>query len=45
MCGSVGFANQELGFSFAYVMNQMLSSGGDDPRSAALVQALVGCLR
>lgn len=45
MGGSVGFAHPELGFSFAYVMNQMLSSGGVDPRSAALVEALVGCLR
>ncbi len=45
MGGSVAFGHQELGFSFAYVMNQMLSSGGVDPRSAALVEALMGCLR
>jgi CubicO group peptidase (beta-lactamase class C family) len=44
MGGSVGFADQRLGFSFAYVMNQMLPSGGVDPRPAALVEALVGCL-
>jgi CubicO group peptidase (beta-lactamase class C family) len=45
MGGSVGFAHPELGFSFAYVMNQMLPSGGIDPRPAALVEALMGCLR
>jgi CubicO group peptidase (beta-lactamase class C family) len=44
MGGSVGFADRELGFSFAYVMNQMLPSGGVDPRPAALVQALRSCL-
>jgi CubicO group peptidase (beta-lactamase class C family) len=44
MGGSVGFADSELGFSFAYVMNQMLPSGGIDPRPAALVHALRGCL-
>jgi CubicO group peptidase (beta-lactamase class C family) len=45
MGGSVGFADGELGFSFAYVMNQMLPSGGVDPRPAALVQALRSCLK
>jgi CubicO group peptidase (beta-lactamase class C family) len=45
MGGSVAFAHRELGFSFAYVMNQMLRSGGVDPRSAALVEALMDCLR
>jgi CubicO group peptidase (beta-lactamase class C family) len=45
MGGSVGFAHPELGFSFAYVMNQMLPSGGIDPRPAALVEALMRCLR
>jgi CubicO group peptidase (beta-lactamase class C family) len=44
MGGSVGFADRELGFSFAYVMNQMLPSGGVDPRPAALVDALRSCL-
>jgi CubicO group peptidase (beta-lactamase class C family) len=45
MGGSVGFANHGLGISFAYVMNQMLPSGGVDPRPAALVEALTRCLR
>ena len=44
MGGSVGFADRELGFSFAYVMNQMLPSGGVDARPAALVDALRSCL-
>jgi CubicO group peptidase (beta-lactamase class C family) len=44
MGGSVGFAHQGHGVAFAYVMNQMLPSGGIDPRPAALVQALAGCL-
>jgi CubicO group peptidase (beta-lactamase class C family) len=44
MGGSVGFADRELGFSFAYVMNQMLPSGGVDPRPAALVHAVRSCL-
>ncbi|MFI5284561.1 MAG: serine hydrolase domain-containing protein [Candidatus Dormibacterales bacterium] len=45
MGGSVGFAHPGLGFSFAYVMNQMLPSGGVDPRPAALVEALLSSLR
>ena len=45
MGGSVGFAHPGLGISFAYVMNQMLPSGGVDPRPAALVDALIGCLK
>lgn len=45
MGGAVAFAHPGLGFSFAYVMNQMLPSGGVDPRPDALVQALVSCLR
>ena len=45
MGGSVGFAHPGLGISFAYVMNQMLPSGGIDPRPAALVDALIGCLK
>ena len=44
MGGSVAFANRRLDFSFAYVMNQMQSSGGVDPRPAALVEALVESL-
>jgi CubicO group peptidase (beta-lactamase class C family) len=44
MGGSVGFADRDLGFSFAYVMNQMLPSGGIDSRPAAIVHALRGCL-
>jgi CubicO group peptidase (beta-lactamase class C family) len=44
MGGSVGFADRERDFSFAYVMNQMLPSGGIDPRPAALVQALLSCI-
>ena len=43
--GSVGFAHQGLGFSFGYVMNQMRSAYGIDPRTANLVSALMGCLR
>jgi CubicO group peptidase (beta-lactamase class C family) len=45
MGGSVAFAHPELGFSFAYVMNQMLPSAQVDPRHAALVHALMRCLR
>jgi CubicO group peptidase (beta-lactamase class C family) len=44
MGGSVGFAHPERGLAFAYVMNQMLPSGGVDPRTRRLVEALVGCL-
>ena len=44
MGGSVGFAHAGRGFAFAYVMNQMLPSGGVDPRTRSLVEALVGCL-
>jgi CubicO group peptidase (beta-lactamase class C family) len=44
MGGSVAFAHPGMGFSFAYVMNQMLPSGRVDPRSNALVQALLTCL-
>ena len=42
--GSVGFAHPRMGFSFAYVMNQMVSPGGPDPRSTPLIQALIRCL-
>ena len=44
MGGSVGFAQPERGLAFAYVMNQMLPSGGVDPRTKSLVEALVACL-
>jgi CubicO group peptidase (beta-lactamase class C family) len=43
--GSVGFADKELGISFGYVMNQMRPAYGSDPRTAAIVQALLSCLR
>jgi CubicO group peptidase (beta-lactamase class C family) len=45
MGGAVAFAHPELGFSFAYVMNQRLPSASVDPRPAALVDALTRCLR
>ncbi len=41
--GSVGFAVPSRGLSFGYVMNQMVSAGGADMRSAALVQAVLRC--
>jgi CubicO group peptidase (beta-lactamase class C family) len=44
MGGSVGFAQPERGLAFAYVMNQMLPSGGVDPRSRSLIEATVACL-
>jgi CubicO group peptidase (beta-lactamase class C family) len=44
MGGSVAFAHPERGFSFAYVMNQMQPSGGADPRTRGLVEALEACL-
>jgi CubicO group peptidase (beta-lactamase class C family) len=44
MGGSVGFAHPEKGFAFAYVMDQMLPSGGVDPRPNALVSALLGAI-
>jgi len=44
MGGSVGFGHPGRGLAFAYVMNQMLPSGGVDPRSRSLVEALLGCL-
>ena len=44
MGGSVGFAHPERGFAFAYVMSQMLPSGGVDPRTRNLIEALLGCL-
>ena len=44
MGGSVGFADPGRRIAFAYVMNQMLPSGGVDPRTKSLVDALLGCL-
>jgi CubicO group peptidase (beta-lactamase class C family) len=44
MGGSVGFAQKELGFSFGYTMNQMLPAGRVDPRTAALINAVMECL-
>jgi CubicO group peptidase (beta-lactamase class C family) len=42
--GSVGFANQKLGISFGYVMNQMRPVYGADPRTSSLIEALLRCL-
>ena len=44
MGGSVGFAHPQREVAFAYVMNQMLPSGGVDPRTQSLVQALLASL-
>ncbi len=44
MGGSVAFAHPRLGFSFAYVTNQMGPSGGVDPRTKALIQAVLASL-
>ena len=42
--GSVGFANPRLGVAFGYTMNRMRPVYGRDPRTAALVEALLSCL-
>ncbi|MGQ0624572.1 MAG: serine hydrolase domain-containing protein [Sporichthyaceae bacterium] len=42
--GSVGFAHPEHGLAFGYVVNQMLPGGAVDPRSTALVAAVLTCL-
>jgi CubicO group peptidase (beta-lactamase class C family) len=42
--GSVGFAHPGLGLSFGYTVNQMGSGTPADPRSVALIEAVVGCL-
>lgn len=42
--GSVGFANPRLGIAFGYAMNRMGPVWGADPRSKALVDALLGSL-
>ena len=44
MGGSVGFAHPERGFAFGYVMNQMGPSGGVDPRTKGLIDAVVASL-
>ncbi len=44
MGGSVGFADPARRIAFAYVMNQMLPSGGVDPRTKSVVDALLSCL-
>jgi CubicO group peptidase (beta-lactamase class C family) len=44
MGGSVGFAQPEKDLAFAYVMNQMLPSGGVDPRTKSLIEAVVRSL-
>ena len=41
MGGSVGFAVPEKRLAFAFVMNQMLPSGGVDPRTRSLVEVAV----
>ncbi len=42
--GSVGFADRERGFSFGYAVNQMGAATPADPRSTALVEAVVAGL-
>ncbi|MBA3742709.1 serine hydrolase [Sporichthya sp.] len=42
--GSTGFADLDRGFTFGYVVNQMRSSSAPDPRSSALITALLACL-
>jgi CubicO group peptidase (beta-lactamase class C family) len=43
MGGSMAFAHPASGLSFGYTMNQMLSPSGPDPRSTALIQAVLRC--
>jgi CubicO group peptidase (beta-lactamase class C family) len=42
--GSVGFASRRHGFGFGYTVNQMGRGAPADPRSVALVDAVVSCL-
>lgn len=42
--GSTGFADLDRGFTFGYVVNQMRSASTPDPRSSALIAALLACL-
>jgi CubicO group peptidase (beta-lactamase class C family) len=44
MGGSVAFAHPSRGLSFGYVMNQMLSASGPDPRTTALIEAVLACV-
>lgn len=43
MGGSMAFAHPARGLSFGYTMNQMLSPSGPDPRSTALILAVLRC--
>jgi CubicO group peptidase (beta-lactamase class C family) len=42
--GSVGFGDLRRGFSFGYTVNQMGPSVPADPRSVALIDAVLGCV-
>jgi CubicO group peptidase (beta-lactamase class C family) len=42
--GSVGFAHPGHGIAFGYTVNRMLPGGVPDPRSGALVEAVLGCV-
>lgn len=42
--GSTGFADLDRGFTFGYVVNQMRSASTPDPRSSALIEALLACV-
>jgi CubicO group peptidase (beta-lactamase class C family) len=42
--GSTGFADPDRDFAFGYVVNQMRSASTPDPRSSALIDALLRCL-
>jgi CubicO group peptidase (beta-lactamase class C family) len=42
--GSVGFAHPGYGLAFGYAVNRMMPGGMADPRSSALVDAVLGCL-
>jgi CubicO group peptidase (beta-lactamase class C family) len=42
--GSVGFADVDHGFSFGYTVNQMGPSTPADPRSIALIDAVLACV-
>ena len=44
MGGSTGFADTRRGFGFGYTVNQMGPTTPADPRSVALVDAVVACL-
>lgn len=42
--GSTGFADSRRGFAFGYAVNQMGPATPSDPRSVALVDAVLACL-